>query len=159
MWACECQNLAFKKRYKQHEVHCAYCGGSLTGESAAAQPTCGAWEQQTHGSTASAGSRMASFHLTVWFCLWPWTLTIPISVGGLQHALFLVSHLLLVYRHLQKPSPGWRDWKAAAIKIGDIYICMQFDLLTWSSVRFLGWSFPYVSASGTWADVTRLWLL
>lgn len=103
-----------------------------------------------------AGSRVASFHLTVWFCLRPWTLTIPISVGGLQHALFLVSHLLLVYRHLQNPSPGWRDWKAAAIKIGDIYICMQFDLLTWSSVRFLGWSFPCVSASGTWADVTRL---
>lgn len=45
---------------------------------------------------------------------------------------FFVSHLFLDCRplSLQKPPPGWRDWKSAAVKIGGIYMGIQTELLT-----------------------------
>lgn len=71
---------------------------------------------------------------------------------------FFVSHVFLVYKHLQKPSPGWRVWKDAAVKMGhNLYtmghICTQFDLLTWS-VRFLGWSLCFCIRHLGWCSAS-----
>lgn len=91
----------------------------------------------------------------------PWALTPPIFMGGLQCALVFC---FSPFPWLQTPElaelpPGWRDGKDAAVKIAGICLCMQTQLLTWSSMWFAGWSFACVSASSTRADVLCLWLL